>query len=578
MQSKIRRLLILLVMVFSVAVLMLPLNACTQATAPEVYSTPTVTVTETLTAIPSPAFTPNLSPTSPYTTPPLLTPTLKPITTSLPSISDVVAKVSPSVVRVITSSGTGSGMIIDIAGSVLTNNHVVEDSKNITVMLNDGRKLSASVQGRDEITDLAILKVSGNNMPTVTFVDSSRLGQGEEVLAIGYPLDLEGSSTISKGIISAFRNEGGVDYIQTDAAVNPGNSGGPLINLKGEVVGINTMTIRVANGLPIQGLNFAISINSAKPIIPKLIAGVLNVTPTQTRTQNQPSTSIPFYESALVIDNANILGNMKAEVETTANNLLRRGAEVRIRTILTYSPYSNLDLYEAQLEKQSPSWLGPDGNTKNNMIVILISQRERQTGLYYGDYWVNILGNEWLRIQTDIMNPLFSKGNYGGGIIKGLEEIQRLIDKPETLKTYTNDTWGYSIQYPSTWKPRLNPDNTATFHVVFIEYEDVQIAVFCYKGRYDYDTLSQWLDFIIQANKYQMLSRTNLTWQGVYEACELTRLAQFGVPSSLMKIKELYIMKNKDFRFKVSGTVDASEYEAYSSTIDTIISSFRLIN
>jgi len=202
-------------------------------------------------------------------------PVITEITTpvSLPTIASAVSKVKPAVVRIITEYGMGSGMVIDKAGYVLTNSHVVEGSQTATVILTDGQDLSASILGRDEIADLAILQISGTNLPFVTLGDSDKLEGTEEVIAIGYPLDLEGSATVSSGIVSALRNYGGVDYIQTDTAINPGNSGGPLINLDGEVIGINVLTIRVVGGLPIEGMNFAIAINSAKPIIPRLIAG-----------------------------------------------------------------------------------------------------------------------------------------------------------------------------------------------------------------------------------------------------------------------------------------------------------------
>jgi S1-C subfamily serine protease len=202
---------------------------------------------------------------------------------STTSITDVINNTIPAVVRVITQSGMGSGIIIDEAGYVLTNNHVIEGNETASVVLNNGQQLIASILGRDEITDLAILKFSGENLPVVTFGDSDKLVQGEEVIAIGYPLDLMGSASISRGIVSALRNEGDVDYIQTDAAINPGSSGGALINLDGEVVGINVLTIRVVEGLPIEGMNFAIAVNSAKPIIPRLVAGesILKPTPEQ---------------------------------------------------------------------------------------------------------------------------------------------------------------------------------------------------------------------------------------------------------------------------------------------------------
>ena len=203
-------------------------------------------------------------------------------TSTTTAIANILAKVSPAIVRVITESGMGSGMIIDKAGYVLTNSHVIEGSNSISVELNSGLKLPASILGRDEINDLAILQIFSDNFPVVILGDSDKVIQGEEVIAIGYPLDLQGSATISRGIVSAVRNESGINYVQTDAAINPGNSGGALINLDGEVIGINTMGIRVAGGTSIEGMNFAIAINSAKPIIPKLIAGISNLNPTPT--------------------------------------------------------------------------------------------------------------------------------------------------------------------------------------------------------------------------------------------------------------------------------------------------------
>ena len=142
----------------------------------------------------------------------------------------------------------------------------------------------------------------------------------------------------------------------------------------------------------------------------------------------------PVAESALsldqtaVIDDANIFGNRTGEVEAAAAKLVSKGADLRVRTILTYGSAANLDQYEAQLEQQSPSWLGQNGDRKNNLIVLIISTQERQTGLYYGSLWDTILGGNWLRIQTDIMNPLFRNGDYVAGTVQGLAEIQRLIE------------------------------------------------------------------------------------------------------------------------------------------------------
>jgi uncharacterized membrane protein YgcG len=128
-----------------------------------------------------------------------------------------------------------------------------------------------------------------------------------------------------------------------------------------------------------------------------------------------------------VIDDAGIFGNRMDEVEAAAAKLSDKGADVRVRTISTYGSAGNLDRYEVQLEQDSPSWLDSEGNIKNNLIVLIVSFQERQMGLYYGAYWKNLLDPNWLRIQTDILKPRFQDSDYAGGVVQGLEEIQRLI-------------------------------------------------------------------------------------------------------------------------------------------------------
>ena len=159
----------------------------------------------------------------------------------------------------------GSGFIFDKAGFVVTNNHVVEDADQIKVKLKDEREFDAKIVGRDPNTDIALIKIeSGENLPIAVLGDSDELKVGQWVMAIGSPFGLE--HTVTAGIVSAKGRVIGSgpydDFIQTDASINPGNSGGPLLNMKGEVVGINTAII--ASG---QGIGFAIPINLAKDII-----------------------------------------------------------------------------------------------------------------------------------------------------------------------------------------------------------------------------------------------------------------------------------------------------------------------
>ena len=172
-------------------------------------------------------------------------------------IAAAVEKTGPAVVRIVSTrtsargrrssrqaSGIGSGFIIDSNGTILTNAHVVKGSSRVRVTLGDGRNMMGEVIGLDDLTDVAVVKVSANNLPTVELGNSQNLKPGEWAIAIGNPLGLD--NTVTAGIISGTGRSSGVigaadkrvRFIQTDAAINPGNSGGPLLNDQGEVIGI----------------------------------------------------------------------------------------------------------------------------------------------------------------------------------------------------------------------------------------------------------------------------------------------------------------------------------------------------
>ncbi|MEW6388485.1 MAG: DegQ family serine endoprotease [Thermodesulfobacteriota bacterium] len=175
----------------------------------------------------------------------------------------------------------GSGFIIDPKGLIITNNHVIEGADKIRVRLEGGKEYQATVKGRDPKTDLALLKIEApGNLPSLTLGDSDAIRVGDWVIAVGNPFGL--GHTVTQGIISAKGRVIGAgpydNFLQTDAAINPGNSGGPLLNLKGEVVGINTAIVSTG-----QGIGFAIPSNLAKTIIPqlqekgKVVRGMLGV-------------------------------------------------------------------------------------------------------------------------------------------------------------------------------------------------------------------------------------------------------------------------------------------------------------
>lgn len=177
-----------------------------------------------------------------------------------------------------TPQGTGTGFVVD-GGLIVTNNHVVtlgteQVAARLEVDLPDGRTLEATLVGRDRETDLAVLKVNANDLKMLRFADPASVIVGQEVFAIGYALDLGSTPTVTKGVVSALDRtideQNGVSIggaIQTDAAINPGNSGGPLINLRGEVVGVNTAGLASSGGTPVQGIFFAVSAQVAEPVV-----------------------------------------------------------------------------------------------------------------------------------------------------------------------------------------------------------------------------------------------------------------------------------------------------------------------
>ena len=170
--------------------------------------------------------------------------------------------------------GIGSGMIIDGSGNILTNHHVAGGATKIEVSLSDGRKFQAKLVGSDPKTDLAVVHINAKDLPHVNFGDSDKTDVGEWVIAIGHPRGLD--QTVTQGIISAKHRMGITDptgyqdFLQTDAAINPGNSGGPLLNLYGEVIGVNTVIFSQSGGS--EGIGFAIPSNMALHVARTIIA------------------------------------------------------------------------------------------------------------------------------------------------------------------------------------------------------------------------------------------------------------------------------------------------------------------
>ena len=212
----------------------------------------------------------------------------------LPNIADTVEQVRPAVVsivaRVITQDrfgrqsqgfGSGTGVIFDESGLVLTNNHVVEGGVEVTVTLDDGEQVEAEIVGADRLSDLAVLRLPGNDYPSLPLRENGVLRAGDWVIAIGNALALPGGPTVTVGVVSALGRSieasPGItlyDLIQTDTSINPGNSGGPLIDLSGNLIGINTAVLRGSSqggGVVVEGIGFAIDIETAQEVADQLV-------------------------------------------------------------------------------------------------------------------------------------------------------------------------------------------------------------------------------------------------------------------------------------------------------------------
>jgi putative serine protease PepD len=217
-------------------------------------------------------------------------------------VAAVTAQVEPSVVSIVSTiqstdgggwnggdqagSGTaaGSGVIITSGGEVLTNAHVISGATSIKVTTNDGKSYDATLVGSDTSADLALLQLNGaSGLTAATLGDSTSLAVGDDVVAIGNALALEGGPTVTKGIVSALNrsiqtSEGSTlsGLIQTDAAISSGNSGGPLVNAQGEVVGINSAVATSSSSVAASNIGFSISIDTVRAELPKLRAGTGN--------------------------------------------------------------------------------------------------------------------------------------------------------------------------------------------------------------------------------------------------------------------------------------------------------------
>ena len=267
-----------------------PTPTSTPTSSPTNAPTPVPTNTPTSAPTNAPTPVPTNTPTSAPTNTPIPVPTNTPTTDRAQSIADVVERTRAGVVRIAGPAGSGSGFVVDSAGYILTNQHVIEGSGRLTVIFDDGTRLTPQVVASDAARDIALLKVeTTSRLTALPLATGTR--EGDQVVALGYPLDLRDRMTVTQGIVSAYRTFGGVAYVQTDAAINPGNSGGPLLNLKGEVIGMNS------SGRPeADGIGFAIRYDVLSRRLAAMMSSASSgiATPTHTPTPRAASPQFTF--------------------------------------------------------------------------------------------------------------------------------------------------------------------------------------------------------------------------------------------------------------------------------------------
>ena len=374
------------------------------------------------------------------------------------SIKNIVNKVAPSVVTVdvLDSSGTGdtgSGEIIksDATGSyIVTNNHVIDKADKIMVTLHDGRQLNAELIGTDPASDIAIIRVPGNNLTQLPIADSSQLKVGDFVVAIGSPFGL--SQTVTSGIVSALGRSGlGIEkyenFIQTDASINPGNSGGALVNLKGELIGMNT-AILAPNGGNV-GIGFAIPTNMIMTIKESLVKhgevrrGLLGVTTQDLTPELVSAFNLENKQGAAISRIENNSPAAKAGLEPGDIIVAANGKAVKnsqdinnIIGLLQIGDKVSIEFFRGNEKKEVTTMIGKPvqpqlaGEKLHRLLqgtVLGVTQKDQVEGILLEK--INTSSYAW-RVGLRPGDVIISANRYR---VRNLEELKQVVDPDNAL-------------------------------------------------------------------------------------------------------------------------------------------------
>jgi serine protease Do len=363
--------------------------------------------------------------------------------------------------------GLGSGVIVSNEGYVLTNNHVIAGADEIVVELSDGRSFEAKLLGTDPQSDVAVLKIAGENLPVVKMGDSDGLKVGAWILAIGNPFGLR--HTVTSGIVSAI-GRGNLqlldyeDFIQTDAAINPGNSGGAMVNMRGELMGINTAILSRSGGN--QGVGFAVPINMVRNIMDQIIAhgkvvrGYLDVAVQDVTPGIAQALGIKSKQGALIQDVAaqgiaERAGLQRGDVVVSVNDRAVMGAEEFRTRIAQNSPGTEVHLEIMRKGKKQTLRVKLSGLDDQMVRADLVSRRESALGLEVQELTPELARRAGYSISsgvviTDVKQGRATqyRGSYGlrrGDIIVQINDqaIQGMDDYIEALVALTegDEVW-----------------------------------------------------------------------------------------------------------------------------------------
>lgn len=352
--------------------------------------------------------------------------------------------------------GAGSGVIISTDGYIITNNHVIDGADELEVTLNDNRKFEAKVIGADPTTDIALLKIEAEDLPTIPFGDSEKLKVGEWVLAVGNPFNL--TSTVTAGIVSA-KSRGNIgaggdrskieSFIQTDAAVNPGNSGGALVNTKGELVGINTAIYSETGSY--AGYSFAVPISIAGKVVNDLkefgtvqraVLGVLIQDPQY--ASDEDKAKVKALEGAYVggfaeRSTAKEAGVEKGDVITAVNGVKVKSASALQEQISKYRPGDKVELTidrNGSTKKYTVELRNAQGSTKvvksgdgteimGGAFKALTDEQKRKLGVSYG---IEVTGVTNGKLQSAGIKKGFIIMIVNNQKISAPEDFEKIVD------------------------------------------------------------------------------------------------------------------------------------------------------